>query len=303
MQTPVPTAALTRLFSELVDGPHGLNEAFMLNSGDVGLLRSLDRLSAASASRSVNGGATIAAHAQHLRYGLSLMNRWAAEGGDPFADARWDEPWKTSDVDAAGWDEIRNGLREEAHRWLQTLGSFREAVDVEVTGMVASIAHLAYHLGAIRQIDKNLFVDVVSMDRQIEDNVFFQRLLATLAGVFGLLALLLASIGLYGMMAYSVARRSNEVGIRMALGADRRRIVGAVAREMMTLVGAGVVVGMGAAWAATRLIAGTLFGLSAMDPPTLAFAIAVMTVVALAAGYVPARRAAAVDPIVSLRQE
>jgi ABC-type antimicrobial peptide transport system permease subunit len=71
----------------------------------------------------------------------------------------------------------------------------------------------------------------------------------------------------------------------------------------MTLVGAGVVVGIGAAWAAARLIAGTLFGLSAMDPPTLAFAITVMTVVALAAGYVPARRAAAVDPIVSLRQE
>src|SRR5439155_753653 len=99
-------------------------------------------------------------------------------------------------------------------------------------------------------------------------------------------------IGFYGMMASSVARGSNEVGIRMALGADRRRIVGAVVRETMTLVGAGVVVGMGAAWAATRLIAGTLFGLSAMDPPTLAFAIAVMTVVALAAGYVPARRAA-----------
>ena len=153
MPTPMPTAALTRLFSELVDGSGGLNEAFVLNSGDVGLLRSLDRLPAASASRSVNGGATIAAHAQHLRYGLSLMNRWAAEGGNPFADAKWDEAWKTSEVDAAGWEEIRNGLREEAHRWLQTLGSFREAGDVEVTGVIASIAHLAYHLGAVRQID------------------------------------------------------------------------------------------------------------------------------------------------------
>jgi hypothetical protein len=153
MPTPMPTAALTRLFSELVDGPRGLNEAFMLNSGDVGLLRSLDQLSAASASHSVNGGATIAAHAQHLRYGLSLMNRWAAEGGDPFADARWDEAWQTSEVDAAGWEAIRNGLREEAHRWLQTLGSFGEAGDVEVTGVIASIAHLAYHLGAVRQID------------------------------------------------------------------------------------------------------------------------------------------------------
>src|SRR5216117_2667080 len=103
MRTSVPTAALTRLFSELVDGPRGLSDAFMLNSGDVGLLRSLDKLSAASASRSVNGGATIAAHAQHLRYGLSLMNRWTAEGGDPFANAKWDEAWRLSSVDAAMW--------------------------------------------------------------------------------------------------------------------------------------------------------------------------------------------------------
>src|SRR5205823_2273128 len=183
---------------------------------------------------------------------------------------------------------------------LQDLPSLNAIVLIRADGDASAV--LAEARRRFREIDKNLFVDVVSMDRQIEGNVFFQRLLATLAGVFGFLALLLASIGLYGVMAYSVARRSNEVGIRMALGADRRRIVGAVVRETMTLVGAGIVVGMGAAWAATRLIAGTLFGLSAMDPATLAFAIAVMTVVALAAAYVPARRAAAVDPIVSLRQ-
>ena len=92
---------MTRLFSELVDGASGRRGAFILNTGDVGLLRSLDKLSAADASRSVNDGATIAAHAQHVRYGLSLMNRWAIEGGNPFADATWDEAWKTSDVDAA----------------------------------------------------------------------------------------------------------------------------------------------------------------------------------------------------------
>jgi putative ABC transport system permease protein len=89
----------------------------------------------------------------------------------------------------------------------------------------------------------------------------------------------------------------------MALGADRRRVVGAVVRETMTLVGAGLVVGLAAAWGTTRLIASTLFGLTAMDPPTLAFAVLVMTVVALVAGYVPARRAAAVDPVVALRAE
>jgi hypothetical protein len=155
MHTTEVTSSLMRLFSELVDGASNRTGAFILNSGDVGLLRSLDKLSAADASRSVNDGATIAAHAQHVRYGLSLMNRWAAEGGDPFADATWDEAWKTFDVDVPAWKEIRDGLRDEAHRWLTMLGSPREVSDVELTGMIASIAHLAYHLGAIRQIAKD----------------------------------------------------------------------------------------------------------------------------------------------------
>ena len=147
---------LTRLFSELVDGAREPNGAFMLNSGDIGLLRSLDALLPAAASRSVNGGATIAAHAQHLRYGLSLMNRWATEGGNPFADARWDEAWKTTAVDADEWQEIRGGLRDAAERWTEALGAPREVNEVELAGMIASIAHLAYHLGAIRQIDRDL---------------------------------------------------------------------------------------------------------------------------------------------------
>ena len=127
----------------------------MLNSGDLGLLRSLDAISAADASRSSNGGATIAAHAQHVRYGLSLMNRWATEGGDPFTEATWDEAWKISAVDPAQWNDIRHGLREEAHRWRQALGEGREATGVELTGMIASVAHTAYHLGAIRQISRD----------------------------------------------------------------------------------------------------------------------------------------------------
>ena len=154
MRTTDINAVLTRLFSELVDGASDPNGAFILNSGDVGLLGSLEKLSADDASRSVNDGATIAAHAQHVRYGLSLMNRWANEGGDPFTDAKWDEAWKTSNVDATEWDNIRNGLREETHRWLQALSSPRDVTDPELAGMIGSIAHLAYHLGAIRQIDK-----------------------------------------------------------------------------------------------------------------------------------------------------
>jgi hypothetical protein len=154
MHTTEIASALARLFAELVDGASDRAGAFILNAGDVGLLRSLDRLSASDASRSVNDGATIAAHAQHVRYGLSLMNRWATEGGNPFADAAWDAAWTMSGVDEGQWAEIRRGLNEEAHRWSGVLRTPRQIVDVELCGMIGSIAHLAYHLGAIRQIDK-----------------------------------------------------------------------------------------------------------------------------------------------------
>jgi hypothetical protein len=156
MRTNDTSPILARLFSELIDGAVNPGGAFILNSGDIGLLRSLDKLSAAEASRSANDGATIAAHAQHVRYGLSLMNRWAREGGNPFADATWDAAWKIADVNAADWDEIRGGLRDQAHAWLEALSEPREAAPVELAGMIGSIAHLAYHLGAIRQIDKAL---------------------------------------------------------------------------------------------------------------------------------------------------
>ena len=128
---------------------------FVLNTGDVGLLKSLGKLSAADASRSSNSGATIAAHAQHLRFGLSLMNQWAREGGNPFANAKWDEAWKIGAVNQSQWDEIQRGLATELLQWSKTLGSSREVTEVELGGMIGSVAHLAYHLGAIRQINKD----------------------------------------------------------------------------------------------------------------------------------------------------
>ena len=155
MPTTELNAALTKLFSELVDGATRGGGAFVLNSGDVGLMRSLDKLSADQASERTNGGATIAAHSQHLRFGLSLMNQWAREGGDPFSNAKWDEAWKVAAVNSAQWDEIRKGLREEAGRWSEALGAPRQTSTVELCGMIGSVAHLAYHLGAIRQIEKS----------------------------------------------------------------------------------------------------------------------------------------------------
>ncbi|MGH7637524.1 MAG: hypothetical protein ACREOK_07720 [Gemmatimonadaceae bacterium] len=155
MNTRENSQTLTTLFSELVQGANNPGGAYILNTGDAGLLRSLDNLSEADASRSSHGGATIAAHARHLVYGLSLMNRWAREGGNPFADAKWDEAWKTSTVDDEEWKAIRRELASETRAWLEHLGKPREANAIELNGMVGSIAHLAYHLGAIRQIDRN----------------------------------------------------------------------------------------------------------------------------------------------------
>lgn len=156
MRTDELAPALALLFSELTDGAPSGGGAFMLNSGDAGMLASLERLSAADASRSVHEGATIAAHAQHVRYGLSLMNAWAERGGNPFADAKWDEAWKVGVVDDVQWGEIRASLGAETRRWLAVLRAPREVHAIELTGMIASIAHLAYHLGAMRQIDKGM---------------------------------------------------------------------------------------------------------------------------------------------------
>lgn len=152
MNTADLTRTLATLFNELVDGPPE-SGAFMLNRGDAGLLRSLDRLSAAAASSAPGGGATIAAHVEHLRYGLSLLNRWAA-GENPFTDANWAQSWETVAVDEEEWQRLRAGLRDQTERWVGVLRTPREVDGIALDGMLASIAHLAYHLGAIRQIDR-----------------------------------------------------------------------------------------------------------------------------------------------------
>lgn len=141
---------LTTLFGELVDGAPSTG-AYILNRGDAGLLASLDKLTARDASSSASGGATIAAHVDHLRYGLSLMNRWRA-GENPFDDADWSASWRRTRVTDNEWAELRSSLRREAHQWLAALGAPREVNTMELNGIAGSIAHLAYHLGAIRQI-------------------------------------------------------------------------------------------------------------------------------------------------------
>jgi predicted permease len=158
--------------------------------------------------------------------------------------------------------------------------------------------------GAIREIDASLALESVkTQTQQMDESVTQERMFAELCSFFSLLALGLAAIGLYGLMAYSVGRRTNEIGIRMALGAQRKQVFLMVLRQSIGLVALGVVAGLLAAVATTRLIASQLFGLKPTDPLTLGFATFFMLGVAALAAYLPARRATKVDPMVALRYE
>lgn len=151
MNTSAIGETLSTLFSELLDGAPE-TEAYIINRGDAGLLRSLDRVSSTAASKLTQNGSSIAAHVEHLRYGLSLMNRWAA-GENPFDDADWRASWRKTRVSAVEWKQLRDRFGDEAHRWLEVMRKPREVEQIELNGMVGTIAHLGYHVGAIRQID------------------------------------------------------------------------------------------------------------------------------------------------------
>ncbi len=157
---------------------------------------------------------------------------------------------------------------------------------------------------AVRPVDEQVPVyDLRTMDDTLEISLLTERLLATLSSVFGCLATLLAALGLYGVMAYMVARRTREIGIRMALGAGQGSVVWMVMRETLALAGLGVAIGLVGAYGVTRLIQAQLFGVQATDLLTMAAAALGIASVAALAGYIPARRATGIDPMLALRWE
>jgi predicted permease len=159
-------------------------------------------------------------------------------------------------------------------------------------------------LHAVARVDRRLSLSgMKTLNDRMDDSLIQERMVASLAGLFGILAVLLASVGLYGVMAYTVGRRTNEIGIRMALGSGRIQIAGLVLREALLMVLAGLVLGMPAAMATARLMRSELYGLGPYDPMTMLFAVGVMTGVAVLACYPPATRAMRIDPMAALRYE
>ena len=174
--------------------------------------------------------------------------------------------------------------------------------EVRYTGDFGAIA--AAVQSTIHQVDHNLpITHVTTLDEQVARSYTDQRIVAQLSTFFGLLAVFLSAIGIYGLMSYVVSRRTNEIGIRMALGAERMHVRWLVMREILILVAVGIGIGVPAALLANHLVASMLFGLRGNDPLSLLAAVAVMLLIAASAGYLPARRASRVDPMVALRYE
>jgi ABC-type antimicrobial peptide transport system permease subunit len=146
-------------------------------------------------------------------------------------------------------------------------------------------------------------VDMMTFSEQVTRNFNQDRLMARLAGIFGLLALGLACIGLYGVLAYNVARRTQEIGIRVALGAPRSDILQMVLGEALILAGLGVAIGIPCALASNHLLSSMLFGLKATNPVVMSLAAAALLLVAMVAACFPAHKASAVDPLVALRHD
>ena len=172
---------------------------------------------------------------------------------------------------------------------------------VRIAGSAGSV--VSNVKSAVAEVSPAIDIEFRALSRQVEESLLRDRLMATLSGGFGLLAGLLATLGLYGVISYMVSRRRNEIGVRIALGADRSRVIRLVLREASLLLVVGLVIGTGLALWAGRAAATLLFGLTPYDPPTMILAMAVLALVALASTYGPARRAAALEPMIALRDE
>ncbi len=156
----------------------------------------------------------------------------------------------------------------------------------------------------VHDLDSNLPVfEMITLEKQMENSLVTERLVTSLSTGFGLLATVLAAIGLYGVMAYTVTRRTREIGIRMAIGAAKPHVLWLIMREVLILLGIGMVIALPLSWALTQSVRSQLYGIQPTDPLTVAAATLAIAAVAMLAGYLPARRASKVHPMLALRYE
>jgi predicted permease len=242
--------------------------------------------------------------AQHYFHGENPLGRRFQFGDD-------DDPEHGPELEIVGvvgdvkYSSAKEAAGLTAYRpilQVQDTEAYSNNLEIRTTGDAATLAPAVRQ--AIGQVDSKLPIfGVTTLREQLGGALQQEKLIAELVSFFGLLALLLACIGLYGVMAHGVVRRTKEIGIRMALGAERRRIVWMVLRETILLVLVGIAIGVPAALGAGRLVSSQLFGLSPADPLTLLVAASVLTLVALLAGFLPARKASNVNPLIALRYE
>jgi predicted permease len=174
-------------------------------------------------------------------------------------------------------------------------------IDIRTTGDPAAVQPAARRV--LESLGHHFVLRAETIEQRAGTFLATERMIAMLSSFFGGLALLLASVGLYGLMSYAVARRTSEIGLRMALGAQPATVLRLIFKEVMLLVLAGMAIGIPVALTASRLVSGMLFGVAGNDPWTIGLSSAVLVVVAMLAGYVPARRASRIDPMIALRSE
>jgi predicted permease len=211
-------------------------------------------------------------------------------------------------VDDAVFDSQREGTQPMAYLPLaQTVGMEppgQASINISLSAASGNPMGLARGVAAaLTGVDSSLSFTFRPLADQVDASLTQERLVARLSGIFGALALLIAALGLYGVTSYAVQRRSSEIGIRMALGAQRGDVIGLVLRQSLVLTAVGIVLGIAVAATATRYVRGMLFGLTPLDPATFAGVAIVFALVAAAAAAVPARRATRIDPLTALRAE
>jgi predicted permease len=205
-------------------------------------------------------------------------------------------------VQDAKYDDLREATPSMAYLPISPVEGLPSSIEVRTVGQASGVALQVRQI--LNQVNPNIILrSIETLEGQIDETLLQERLFTKVLGFFGLLALGLACVGLYGIMSYAVVCRTNEIGVRLALGSEPSDVLRMVLRETMLLVLVGIAIGVPVALAATRLLSSLLFGLTPGDPATILLGMLVMATVALFAGYLPARKASRVDPMVALRYE